>query len=165
MPALYLITGTAHVFMAFAVFSDLSFDLSIAFNLFMYSFFIFSFISWCFIYSPSVIPKYLYPVSYMYLMLFPSGKCIPLVLVTLPLWMLTSAHFSNPNSILMSPETIHTVWTNVSISLVLLQNSLMSSMNIRWLILLPPFLSWYPTSNFSRTLCHWNHCYYEEQWR
>ena len=52
------------------------------------------------------------------------------------LWMLTSAHFSIPNSSLMSPETILTVWTNVSISLVPLPNSLMLSINIRWLILL-----------------------------
>ena len=37
MPALYLITGNAHVFMAFTVFPELSFDFSIAFNLFMYS--------------------------------------------------------------------------------------------------------------------------------
>ena len=78
--------------------------------------------------SPSVLflhlllsPKYLYPVSSMSLMLFPSGSCIPSVLVILPLWMLTCAHFSIPNSILMSPETILTV------SLVPLPNSLMSS--------------------------------------
>ena len=88
----------------------------------------------------------------MSLMLFPSGSCIPSVLVTLPLWMLTSAHFSIPNYILMSLEAILTVWTNVSISLAPLPNSLMSSMNIRWLILLPFFLSWYPTSILSRTL-------------
>ena len=88
----------------------------------------------------------------MSLMLFPPGSCIPSVPVTLPLWILTSAHFSIPNSILTSPETILTVWTNVSISLVPLPNSLMPSMNIRWLIMLPPFLSWYPTSILSRTL-------------
>ena len=109
MSALYLITGTARVFMAFTVFPELSFDFSIAFSLFMYSFLIFSFISWCFISSPSIIPKYLYPVSSMSLMLFPCGSCIPSVLVTLPLWMLTSAHFSITNSILMSSETILTV--------------------------------------------------------
>ena len=73
MPALYLITGTAREFMAFTVFPELSFYFSIAFNLFMYSFCIFSFISWCFISSPSIIHKYLYPVSAMSLMLFPSG--------------------------------------------------------------------------------------------
>ena len=53
MPLLYLITGNAHVFMAFSVFPELSFDFSIAFNLFMYCFLIFSFISWRFIFSPS----------------------------------------------------------------------------------------------------------------
>ena len=56
MPAMYLITGSAHVFMAFTVYPELSFNFNIAFNLFMYSFFIFS-ISWCFIFSPSIIPK------------------------------------------------------------------------------------------------------------
>ena len=39
MSALYLITGTAHVLMAFTVFPELSFDFNIAFNLFIYSFF------------------------------------------------------------------------------------------------------------------------------
>ena len=103
MPALYLISGTAHVFIFFTVFPELSFDFSIAFNLVIYSFLII-FNSWCFISSPSIIPKYLYSVSSMSLMQFPSGSCIPSVLVTSPLWMLTSAHFSIPNSILMSPE-------------------------------------------------------------
>ena len=88
----------------------------------------------------------------MSLMLFPCGRCIPSVLVTLPLWMLTSAHFSTPDSILMSPETVLTVWAKVSISVVPLPNSLMSSMNIWWLILLPPFSSWYPSSILFRTL-------------
>ena len=35
VPPLYLITGTAHVLMAFTVFPELSFDFSIAFNLFI----------------------------------------------------------------------------------------------------------------------------------
>ena len=43
MPALYLITGTAHEFMTFTVFPELSFDSSIAFNLLMYSFNVFLF--------------------------------------------------------------------------------------------------------------------------
>ena len=84
VPALYLITGTAYVFMAFTVFPELSFYFSIAFSLFMYSFLI-SLISWCFISSPSIIPKYLYPISSLSLMLFPSGSYTPSVLVTLPL--------------------------------------------------------------------------------
>ena len=74
IPALYLITGTAHVFMAFTVFPELSFDFSIVFNLFMYSFYIFSFISWCFVSSPPIIPKYIYPVSSMSLMLSPPAN-------------------------------------------------------------------------------------------
>ena len=109
LPVLYLITGTARVFKTFTVFPELNFDSSIAFNPFIHSFLIISFLSWCFISSPSIIPKYLYSVSCMSLMLFPCGRCIPSVLVTLPLWMLTSAHFSTPDSILMSPETVLTV--------------------------------------------------------
>ena len=58
MPAMYLITGTAYVVMAFTVFPELSFDFSIAFNPIMYTFLIFSFISWCFISSASIMPKY-----------------------------------------------------------------------------------------------------------
>ena len=112
MPALYLITGTAHEFMAFTIFPELSFDFSIVYNLFIYSLLIF-FISWYFISLLSIIPKYFYPISSMSLILFPSGICIPSVIVTLPLWMLTSAHFSIPNSILMSPETTLYVWTNL----------------------------------------------------
>ena len=38
MPALYLITGTAHVFVAFTVFPELCFDFSIAFNLCIFLF-------------------------------------------------------------------------------------------------------------------------------
>ena len=48
--------------MAFTVFPELSFEFNIAFSLFMYSVMIF-FISWCFISSPSITAKYLYPVS------------------------------------------------------------------------------------------------------
>ena len=54
LPVLYLITGTAHVFMTFTVFPELRFKFSIAFSLFMHSFLIFSFISWCFISSPFI---------------------------------------------------------------------------------------------------------------
>ena len=63
LPVLYLITGAAHVFKAFTVFPELSFISSIAFNPFIHSFLIISFLSWCFISSPSIIPKYSYPVS------------------------------------------------------------------------------------------------------
>ena len=41
-------------------------------------------------------PKYLYPVSYMPMMLFPSGSYIPSARVALPRWMLTSARCIQP---------------------------------------------------------------------
>ena len=96
MPALHLITGTGHMFMAFTVFPELSFYFSLAFSLFMYSFFDLLHLLVSFFPSPSVILKYLYPVSSMYLMLFPTGSSIHSVLVPLPLWKLTGAHSSIP---------------------------------------------------------------------
>ena len=64
MPALYLITGTAHTFMAFAVFPELSFYFSIAFNLFMYSFLIFSFLYYHYYYYHYYYYYYCYHFHY-----------------------------------------------------------------------------------------------------
>ena len=65
MPALYLITGTAHVLMAFTVFPELGFDFSVALNFFMHSFFylflhILMFYLFTFYYPQAFISSFIY---------------------------------------------------------------------------------------------------------
>ena len=122
---------------------------SSSFLVLRHSFWIFSLISLCLMVSASKMPKYLY-VSFSPSVLILSwfGSSIPSVRCRLPLFIASMAHFSMPNSTLMSWLYILTTCIRVSSSYSFFANSLISSMYIRWLIFSCDLLSLYPAVHF-----------------
>ena len=78
------------------------------------------------------------------------GSSTPSVMCGLPLFIISKAHFSLPNSIPISWLYIFTVCIRVSNSLSILAKSLMSSKYITWFIFSCDLLSLYPVVHFLR---------------
>ena len=145
----YLTWGTAQVFIPLIRFLQENFVSSSFLVLLRYSFWILSFISTCLMVSASKIHNYLFiSFSPSVLILSWFGSSIPSVLYRLLLFITSMTQFSIPNSIPMSWLYILTACMRVSSSFSYLENSLMSSMYIKWLIFSCDLLSLYPAVHF-----------------
>ena len=149
IPAQYLITGIAQVFMVFTIYPTLSFGMSIA-HIFL------CILSWyCFLFhfvnNVSSCPRYLCPVSSMPLVLLLSGSCIALVLVTLPFSMLIRTNFLPSGLVHLSPGCL-------TKNLDVIHDHQVVNSAASFLELVPNF---HPLPYF----CHGNYLvYYKEQW-
>ena len=76
------------------------------FNFFhlMFSFFIWPFISSCFRPLVYKTPRYLYPPSSIFFIVYPSRILLPSFLITFPVFAINTPHFGNPNCIWMASK-------------------------------------------------------------
>ena len=98
----YLSTDTAHVLIANILFLSLNIVFKSNFNPLLYSLENVSFMSVFLILSISTIPRYLYLLSSISLIIYPFGSTRPFSFTTLPLFHTSTPYLLVPNCILVS---------------------------------------------------------------